>query len=461
MSASSKRRATSDLNHDNWDREIEPENKGTFQTAPEDELKNRVIRKAHRKLTGTSDAANKTQDSSDGGQPKSVFSGFTGFGKTPSTATTASTLSSLSSLDSTKKPEETKSSTNTFSFLNKFAPAGSCGSEAKADKQQNNSSIPSGAGAEDKASSNNNKYNFEKSNDYYSKLKGLNQAVSSWIKTHVDKNPLCLLTPIFKDYEKYLAEIDKTEGLAKTESGSQSQSQSSLNNFKFSATPSSSANIFSFGNKPAADSVDSSREPKKSSIFGSSTQSPEDKPKPTTGIGFGSKSDSAPSVFNTPSSTGFMFAGAKPFSFGNIQPPPAAAQPASADDKENGDEEDEPPKVEFKAVVEEDSVYSKRCKVFIKNDGNFTDRGVGTLYLKPVKDSDKKQLLVRADTNLGNILVNLILNDSIPTQRMGKNNVMLVCIPNPETEKPTPMLLRVKTSEEADELLETIDKYKK
>lgn len=106
-------------------------------------------------------------------------------------------------------------------------------------------------------------------------------------------------------------------------------------------------------------------------------------------------------------------------------------------------------------------MYSKRCKVFIKKDKDFTDRGVGTLYLKPVKDSEKTQMLVRADTNLGNILVNLILIDGIPCQRMGKNNVMMVCIPTPEEKKATSLLLRVKTSEEADELLNEIKKHTK
>lgn len=95
----------------------------------------------------------------------------------------------------------------------------------------------------------------------------------------------------------------------------------------------------------------------------------------------------------------------------------------------------------------------------MKKDKDFVDRGVGTLYLKPVKDSEKTQMLVRADTNLGNILVNLILTDGLPCQRMGKNNVMMVCIPTPEEPKALSMLLRVKTGEEADELLEQIKKH--
>lgn len=42
---------------------------------------------------------------------------------------------------------------------------------------------------------------------FFKKISRLNQAVSSWIKTQVSKNPLCDLTPIFKDYSKYLKDI--------------------------------------------------------------------------------------------------------------------------------------------------------------------------------------------------------------------------------------------------------------
>jgi nuclear pore complex protein Nup50 len=48
----------------------------------------------------------------------------------------------------------------------------------------------------------------KKLSEYYAKLKGLNQSVAQWIKTHVDTNPVCILTPIFRDYEKYLKEIE-------------------------------------------------------------------------------------------------------------------------------------------------------------------------------------------------------------------------------------------------------------
>lgn len=44
-----KRRPDKDLNHDNWDQEDEPEEKGEFVKASEDSLKNRKILTARRK----------------------------------------------------------------------------------------------------------------------------------------------------------------------------------------------------------------------------------------------------------------------------------------------------------------------------------------------------------------------------------------------------------------------------
>ena len=57
----------------------------------------------------------------------------------------------------------------------------------------------------------------------------------------------------------------------------------------------------------------------------------------------------------------------------------------------------------------------------------------------------------------------------MPTQRMGKNNVMMACVPNPpldpkKTEaetSPVPLLIRVKTGDDADELLQQIDEHKR
>ncbi len=47
-----KRGATSELNHDNWNEDEESEEAGTFQQAPADVLKTRVIRQAKRRAGG-------------------------------------------------------------------------------------------------------------------------------------------------------------------------------------------------------------------------------------------------------------------------------------------------------------------------------------------------------------------------------------------------------------------------
>ena len=45
--------------------------------------------------------------------------------------------------------------------------------------------------------------------DYLHQLECLNNSVSDWITQHVRHNPLVDLTPIFRDYEMYLAALDK------------------------------------------------------------------------------------------------------------------------------------------------------------------------------------------------------------------------------------------------------------
>jgi len=57
----------------------------------------------------------------------------------------------------------------------------------------------------------------------------------------------------------------------------------------------------------------------------------------------------------------------------------------------------------------------------------------------------------------GNILLNVLIPPNMPCTRTGKNNVLIVCVPNPPLDEkqptlPVTMLIRVKTSEDADEL---------
>ncbi|CAN7938070.1 unnamed protein product [Ixodes hexagonus] len=173
------------------------------------------------------------------------------------------------------------------------------------------------------------------------------------------------------------------------------------------------------------------------------------------------------SAFNSESSsTSLSFpAATKPtFQFALAATAPSASQDNSRDPD---DENYVPPKNEFVAVEEKDAVYSKRqvwCKLFHKKDDGYVERGVGMLYVKPLKE--RHQLLLRADTSLGNILLNIMLVPSLPVSRLGKNNVALVCVPNPPMDPndsspaPTTLLLRVRTAEDADQLRDTLNRYK-
>lgn len=227
----------------------------------------------------------------------------------------------------------------------------------------------------------------EKSNVYYAKLIDLNQSVSEWIKTHVDNNPLCILTPIFKDYGNHLKELEKEKEQSNTSTSSTAavtattvsaapsisatSGASTFTNFKFSAsssTPATGSNS-PFGiTSPAKTESIASSTTAAGSIFGNTSKSPTTDAPKTNGFSFGLKSDDkkTPQISSTGFSfgkpykpvavddsdnkkSGFSFASGvtAPFTFGNIQPP--AAAPTSTGNADE-DDEDQPPKVEFKQV---------------------------------------------------------------------------------------------------------------
>ena len=89
------------------------------------------------------------------------------------------------------------------------------------------------------------------------------------------------------------------------------------------------------------------------------------------------------------------------------------------------------------------------------------------LYLK--SPSNKTQLLIRMETAGGKILLNISLHDKLPANRVGKNNVSIVSVPNPpvflkekdgDNSKPVTYLIRVKDKHEADSLLKEIEENK-
>lgn len=413
---SSKRGADNQINHENWDDDEEVIEAGDFRKADDGELNKRVRKVAKRRLPSLPQA--------------NPFGGFGGFGNLSSTSTTTA-------------------SSSPFNFLSTLTPTTNGSKIEKSD-------ITPVATSKSSLTNNNN-------TEYLSKVKALNTAFLDWIKTNLAETPVCILSPIFKDYEKYITEFEalktsgeekKVEENKKPEEKAPEKKENNTNLFSFGkpaappATTTSQFSSFKFGGGDLKSASTSPTE--KSFSFGitahsSTINSTQVKPSIPVFGGFGIGA-------TTPS-----FA-SSPFSFGNVgqsKPSEIAAQSTEAE------ADDEPPKNDFVPVVEDESIFSKRCKVFVKGASDYSDRGVGTLYLKKVEDTNKVQLIVRADTNLGNILLNIMVVEGLPVSRMGKNNVMIVCIPTPDSKPPpTSVLLRVKTSEEADELLQMINKQK-
>jgi len=299
------------------------------------------------------------------------------------------------------------------------------------------------------------------STEYLSHLKALNLQVLAWLKQHVDSNPLVILSPVFKDYDKHLEEI--TQQFQKEATPVQEETPASTASSVTISSPATKSDPKPLGLAAFGAQKTSSSSTVSPFSFGSTSDKPVQSTPP---FSFGSSAP--PSSGFGASSGGFAAAGAG-FSFGSGALGAASANTDTAGKKQDGegaeDDEDQPPVVEVKQVEESDAIYDKKCKLFYKKDGSYVEKGVGMLYLKSV-EGGKTQLLVRADTNLGNVLLNILLNPQIPTTRVGKNNVMLVCVPNPpvdpkaDSSAPCPMLLRVKTGEDADELKAKLDELK-
>lgn len=282
--------------------------------------------------------------------------------------------------------------------------------------------------------------------EYYGKLKGLNESVAKFIQTHVDSNPFINLQPIFKDYEKYINELESLRVSIKNTTSDTKQSstdaQSSISNSKLDTVTPFSSVIFKPASQNSSEAID--------------TATATMNVNKTSGNQFGATQQKHTLSFGSTSPQSQSFSSSITFGITKND------ENKSDDNKNTEDNEDEPPKVEFTPVVEEGHVYTTRCKVFVKKDSAYADRGVGNLFLKPIPNSEKFQLIVRADTNLGNLLCNFILSESIPTQRLGKKDVMLVCLPTPDSKPPpVPILLRVKSPEDADDLLAVLEKHKK
>lgn len=135
---------------------------------------------------------------------------------------------------------------------------------------------------------------------------------------------------------------------------------------------------------------------------------------------------------------------------------------------EQEEEEYVPPKPEVCDIKEEGAIYEKRTKLFYFNEkeSKFVERGIGNLYIKTTNKDKASSLIIRADNKLANILLNVKLIKEFPISKISAKDISYICIPNPpipsvDEKKPCKFLFKVKTEEDAIELLEKLNEYKK
>ncbi len=107
----------------------------------------------------------------------------------------------------------------------------------------------------------------------------------------------------------------------------------------------------------------------------------------------------------------------------------------------------------------DDSLLSVKSKLFYKKGSEFIEVGVGILKVQS-SSKGNVHLLMRNDTSIGNVMLNVKVSAEIPLS-LKKNSVLIVCpAPNPPLSSfgdgPVTYLLRVKTAESAEQLLNTI-----
>jgi len=429
-----KRGADTYLTDQNWDAEEDTneEEVGVFKKASEDIISTRKISKPKRRVGSEPTDEKKTN-------PFSAFGGFGGFGGGSKPSINPSVCPTL---PTTSKPTTQDTKADTSLSNNFWANAAENKSDFFSNRGKENIEIA----VVENSPLKQNDTSLKNESKYLEELTALNISVLAWIKLHVEENPCIDLTPVFADYGNHLKVIEsKYKAINKTEALLSSGSK---------------ANTFKTPEGLHASPVTSLLPPvtKQSTFFASSTPIGTSLVPP--------KTDNAPKF----GSNFFAAATASPFSFN----PTAAAtdiksgNEVAATPVNNEPTEETNPEPERKVIVEKDSFHQIRCKLFFKKGTAFQELGIGMLYLKS-GGNDNVQILVRMEAVTGKILLNISVTKDIPISRNGKNNVMVISIPNPpvftkpadgDNSIPCTYLIRVKGASEADELLDKIKEGK-
>lgn len=254
---------------------------------------------------------------------------------------------------------------------------------------------------------------------YLEQLSALNTSFCAWITKHVADNSFVDLTPVFKDYENHLAAIEK----------------------------------------PASSTGHLSAIEKTSATGGWSAQGTKEK--------VASKEETKPGAAVLPERKLDVKAEIKVERKEELKV--EAMEKKGGDEDCDGGEDDDEPQEEEKPKrkstvddeIEKNALMKTRAKLFYKKGEEYIELGTGNLLVCKTTGSGV-QLLMRNETTLAKVLLNVRVTAQMPLTVKG-NNVFLVCVPNPpltskSPENPTPAtyLIRVKTGDIATTLHSTI-----
>ncbi|PVU85729.1 hypothetical protein BB559_006846 [Furculomyces boomerangus] len=117
--------------------------------------------------------------------------------------------------------------------------------------------------------------------------------------------------------------------------------------------------------------------------------------------------------------------------------------------------------VEIKTFEEDEvTIFSSKCKLFEldNNTNNWAERGFGLLKLNMNENTNLSRLIMRTDATFRMVLNNYLFEGIKPIL---DNNYLRLTLINPTSKKPVSYALRLKSSDDAEELYENILEYSK
>lgn len=455
-----KRVATSVLNADNWDQDDQVDDSelhGGPKLADEETLKKRTIIKAKRKQkTGASG----------GFSAGSLFSAAFSSVKEKSEEEPEKT-------NMFRKDSSTTGLTNQFMFKPTAEPTTSSQKSSQNPEPQKPSN-----GTDTPTPNLDDQIKDEKFQKAVSKL---NQKFVKSVQDFVKSNECVDLQPCFDSYNKHFEKIvtsyatdsvlEKLQAnglrnfnVSKKSVEEISSKKEKIEEFKASQETESTPKI-----NPFKFNAGQNEQPKKPTFNFGNQQSLSSTSKPFT---FSGTSGGATSSLETQTSQAtkpfqFSFAGNNQASSSSTIPTPIPQKSEPEKPSEEGQPSDAVPEIEDKQFNEEGVVFEIRCKLFYKHNGQYKERGVGTLFIKKDEENGKGSILVRAENHQGTILLNSGLSKGMPSPMIqGTKNVLLSCIVNPEIPKQEELtgemnlfLVKVKTEESANELMDSIKQF--